>query len=66
MNICYALFFSDLHEVASFVAVRVLGGEGERRAGEVQLAFASLSSLRVSMLSEMHICDMNLLRIRTT
>ena len=55
MNICYALFFSDLHEVASFVAVRVLGGEGERRAGEVQLAFASLSSLRVSMLSEMHI-----------
>jgi len=41
------LFFSNLDKVAAFVAVGVLGGEGECRAGEVQLAFAPLSSLEL-------------------
>ena len=45
-RIIHSLFFSNLDKVAAFVAVGVLGGEGECRAGEVQFAFAALSSLR--------------------
>merc|ERR1712210_146108 len=41
------LRLSDLHEVAAFVAVGVLGGQSECRAGEVQLAFALLSALEL-------------------
>ena len=48
----HSLFFSDLHEVAAFVAVGVLGGQGECSAGEVQLAFAPPSSLRDSIFSK--------------
>ena len=49
----YSLLFSDLHEVAAFVAVGVLGGQSERRAGEVQLALAPFSSLIDSIVSNM-------------
>ena len=48
----HSLLFSDLHEVAAFVAVGVLGGQSECRAGEVQLAFALLSALRDSIFSK--------------
>ena len=48
----HSLLLSDLHEVAAFVAVGVLGGQSECRAGEVQLAFALLSALRDSIFSK--------------
>ena len=43
------LFLSDLQEVAAPVTVGVLGGQGERRAGEVQLALGFLCFLRDSI-----------------
>ena len=43
------LLLSDLQEVAAPVTVGVLGGQGERRAGEVQLALGFLCFLRDSI-----------------